>query len=104
MRIVSTIGATSTSHAGEEFTPADDGTFEVPEHVGLALVGFPHWQREYEAVDERLANDAAAATDPAVQAERIVELERQVAELQAALTEPDPEPDPDPKGQKPAKS
>jgi hypothetical protein len=98
MRIVSTIGATSTSHAGEEFTPDDDGTFEVPEHVGQALIGFPHWQREYEALDERLANDAAAATDPQVQADRIVELERQVAELQAALTEPDL------KAEKPTKS
>jgi hypothetical protein len=104
MRIVSTIGATSTSHDGHDYTPDGDGTFEVPEHVGATLIAFPHWQREYEALDERIATETANSTDPQLQADRIAALEAQVAELQAAATEPTPDPEPDRKGTKPSRS
>ena len=90
MRIVSTIGATSTSHDGTDYAASADGTFDVPEHVGAVLVAFPLWQLEYVALDARLAAAATAATDPARQAERIADLERQVADLLAAATTPAP--------------
>jgi hypothetical protein len=75
MRIVSTIGASAFNHDDVDYTADADGTFEVPEEVGNTLVGFDIWQREYEAVDAALAEQAVHNSDPSVQAARISELE-----------------------------
>lgn len=78
MRIVSLTGSTSLSHDGCEYTADDwaDGTFDVPEDVGLELVAFAglwvesdvHWPapedppRGGEVVE---AGPVGASTDPA---------------------------------------
>ena len=85
MRIASTIGATSVNHDGVDYEADEDGTFEVPEAVGLALVRFPEWLREHEALDLKLAAEAEAAKDPDQVAARLAALEADNAALRAEL-------------------
>ena len=85
MRIASTIGATSVNHDGVEYLPDEDGTFEVPEAVGLELVRFSHWLREHEALDLKLAAEAEASKDPEQVASRLAALEADNAALRAEL-------------------
>lgn len=82
MRIVSTQGATALQHDGIDYQAGEGGVFEVPQEVGEALVRFPHWLREYEAVDLRNAAAAKAETDTSVLATRVRELEAQLAAQQ----------------------
>ena len=81
MRIASTVGATSLNHGGVDYTPDEAGMFEVPQYAGEALVAFPHWVTEADAVDQR--NDAAEQdrVDVSRHAERLAELEEAVAGL-----------------------
>ena len=74
MRIVNTEGATVLNHDGTDYESAH-GVFDVPEHVGQALIGFPHWLHEHEAVDRAATAKAEADTDPARLAARVAELE-----------------------------
>lgn len=87
MRIASTIGATSLAHDGVTYEPDEAGLFEVPQHVGEALTGFPHWVPESAAVDEQLAREASDRLDPALNEERIARLEQDRADLLDMLEE-----------------
>lgn len=84
MRIVNTDpGTTVLSHEGKIYE-AVHGVFDVPEHVGQALIGFPHWLHEHEAADRAAAAKAATDTDPAQLAARLAALEAENAALKAA--------------------
>lgn len=88
MRIVNTDpGTTVLSHEGVVYE-AVHGVFDVPEHVGHALIGFPHWLHEHEAADRAAAAKAAADTDPAQMAARLAALEAENAALKAATPAP----------------
>lgn len=79
MRIVSKQGSTALNHDGVDYK-SEDGVFDVPETVGQALVRFPHWMAEHEAVDARIAKDAANQVNPSTLATRVRELEARLAE------------------------
>lgn len=84
MRIVNTDpGTTVLSHEGVVYE-AVNGVFDVPEHVGQALIGFPHWLREHEAADRAAAEKAATDTDPEQLAARVAALEAENATLKAS--------------------
>jgi len=83
MRIASLTGATTVQHDGHTFTAGTDGMFDVPEHVGATLTGFPHWAAEHVALAARAAEQEIHNREPDVMAARIAELEQIVAELTA---------------------
>lgn len=86
MRIVNTDPHTDTlSHEGTVYK-ALHGVFEVPEHVGQALIGFPHWLREHEAEHLKATAALTAAVDPGQMAARLAMLEmtQQQAAAEAA--------------------
>jgi len=93
MRILSLIpDVQSLAHEVEgkivEFTADDKGGFEVPEQVGRALIGFPHWVQD-------LGQEAEKAVD-AVEGDVHAELaaaREEIAKLKAQLA-----------GKKPAKA
>lgn len=88
MRIASTIDAREVTHEGVTYTADESGVFEVPEQVGDYLTGFAVWLTEWQARDIEIAAARAEDTDASRMAVRIAELERQVAELQAAAAKP----------------
>lgn len=88
MRIVNTDpGTTVLSHEGVTYE-ATDGVFDVPEHVGRQLIGFPHWDQEYVALDRAAAAKRAADADPHRLAARLAALEAENAALRAAADKP----------------
>ena len=103
MRITSTTSAEKVQHDGVIYEADDEGVFEVPEPVGLELVGFPGWLPEYEAKAIAAEQQRARDTDAAQQAERIADLTARVEALEAALADGDDDPAVKPKrGRKPA--
>jgi hypothetical protein len=76
MRITSTTNASAVQHEGTTYTADDDGIFEVPQHVGEELTGFPDWPPEHEAA-------AIAAEEQRAQDNDVTRLAARVAELEA---------------------
>lgn len=61
MKIISNTDATVLGHDGHEYVIGKDGTFDVPQEVGEALIRFPSWDREYVAKDRQTAEEKKAA-------------------------------------------
>ncbi len=89
MRIASTIGATSLQHEGVDYEADESGMFDVPEPVGETLVRFPHFQREYEYLADREAEQAEKDVDPKLQASRIASIEQHLADAKRLQDEYD---------------
>jgi hypothetical protein len=83
MRIVSTEGVEAFNREGVDYAVEDDGSFEVPEEVGVELLSFPGWLLQYEAADLAAEEQAEHDVDPAVLAAAHAALEARVAELEA---------------------
>lgn len=85
MRIKNLDGATSMGHGGQTYEADANGMFDVPHEVGEALVGFPHWVREHEYIDQTAAARSAADKDPQTLAGRVAALESVVPHMLAGI-------------------
>jgi hypothetical protein len=68
-------------HDGVDYEADKHGMFTVPEHIGQALIKFPHWVQEHVALARGEASKLAHDVQPEHIIERVTQLEGDLAGL-----------------------
>lgn len=98
MRLYSRTDAAVVEHGGTRYEPSEDGSFELPEELGLQLHAFhiggkPMWETDIERQQRLISEELERRKDPATlleAVEQLVKAAQATKEAEPASSKPAP--------------